>query len=102
MYHYKWGRKVAKLFLLALSPYFILVTSACFIPSAERPNINAETIEAGVVVHGFFSPGYIQHNNSFPVRIKGVYISKGEITQWIKVFQPGEKKEIDRVYIQHG
>ncbi len=71
-----------------------IVFAACdTTPAEKRPeNLNSESMSAGVVAHGFTSPGWIQNQNMFPVMIKQVWLFHGESTQWVKVFQPGEKQ----------
>jgi len=62
-------------------------------PSDQRPeNFDAETTNAGVVVHGYDCAGYIQNTNQVPVRVKQVWAFRGETTIWLKVFQPEEKQ----------
>lgn len=71
-------------------------------PADQRPeNLNSESSSVGVIVHGYTSPGWIQNNNSYPVRIKRVWIFRGETTEWINVFQPGEKR-LQYISHQHG
>src|SRR3989344_696157 len=71
-------------------------------PGRERPeNLSSESVSAGVIIHGYTSPGWIQNTNSFPVRIKQVWIFRGETTDWLDVFQPGEKRP-QYISHQHG
>lgn len=60
-------------------------------PTAQQTNSESEN--SGVVVHGYACQGWIKNTNIFPVRIKGVFITSGEITTWVEVFQPREVKD---------
>lgn len=89
--------KIVYVLILAL-----LLAACSFKPCEERPeNFNSESVAAGVVVHGYASPGWIQNTNSYPVRIKQVWIFHGEATKWIDAFQPGEKRQ-QYISHQHG
>jgi hypothetical protein len=79
---------VAKILVVAS-----LLLSACDMRNAEdKPeNYNSESVEAGVIVHGYTSPGWIQNTNPYPVRVKEVWIFDGETTDWVETLQPGEK-----------
>ncbi len=81
----------------------LLLFAACDLrPAEQRPeNLNSKSSSAGVVVHGYASPGWIENTNPFPVRIKQVWIFRGEFTEWINEFQPGEKKH-QYISHQHG
>jgi|GEM_PF-5670042 len=71
-------------------------------PSEKRPeNLNSESVSAGVIVHGFCSPGWIKNVNPFPVRVKQVWIFQGETTKWVEVLQPNEEIPL-YVSHQHG
>lgn len=86
--------------ILALSS--LLLAGCDFRPAYKRPeNLNSESESAGVVIHGYTSPGWIQNTNPFPVRIKQVWIFRGETTQWIDVFQSGDKQP-QYISHQHG
>ena len=76
------------------------------------PDIQSDS--GGVVVEiqsssTFFgsSVGYVENTNKFPVRVKEVkvYSHEGECTEWLKVFQPGERVDLyinsepDRFYV---
>lgn len=80
------------LMLLVLIALMATVLCGCFIEKEgdSYKRINAETIGIGVVVHGYETIGWIKNTNDFPVRVKHIWRGKGEFTQWIKVFQPGE------------
>lgn len=71
-----------------------MIVTAIQTPRPEdRPeNRNSESSEGGVTVHGFSAYGWIENGNSFPVRVKGVWIFQGETTQWITEFAPGERQ----------
>lgn len=86
------------LFLLCLLVVVCLVLVIFVFDSPEESKNNIELIEttdAGVIVRGYNSDGYILNNNAFTARIHHVKIISdlGEITQWIKVLQPQEKIE---------
>jgi len=72
---------------------FILLWAGCDVGYKDVTICNA-----GITVHGYCKKGWIRNDNDFPVRIKQVWIFKGETTQWIKIFQPGE---IYHQYISH-
>lgn len=69
----------------------------------ERKYQKTATFEdAKVIIHGCNTQGWIENTNEFPVRIKQVWIfNSSEKTEWIKVFQPGEKK-YQYIHFQHG
>lgn len=61
----------------------------------------SETKNSGVIVHGWESDGWIENTNDFPVRIKEVWIYRGETTVWINIFLPNQKIE-QFISQQHG
>ncbi len=78
--------------LLCIFCFIVFLFILACTSTSEKPECyNSESTSEGVIVHGFGSVGWIQNTNSFPVRIKEVWIFRGENTLWIKVFQPGEK-----------
>jgi hypothetical protein len=85
--------------LLATALYFV---GDGITPSEERPeNLGSESSQAGVIIHGMDSPGWIQNTTSNTLRVKAVWIFRGETTQWIRELKPTEKM---KAYIsnQHG
>ncbi|MFA5070099.1 MAG: hypothetical protein WC528_02355 [Patescibacteria group bacterium] len=90
---------IAMLSLVAL----LLLTNSCQVkPASKDPEfLNSESAAAGIVVHGYCTSGWIKNTNSYPVRIKEVWIFKGETTDWIDVFQPGEQRP-QYISGQHG
>lgn len=87
----------------------LIATVCCFIvlgliggcgtPKAETPEFyDAESVSAGVLVHGYCGGGWIKNTNDFPVRVKRVWISKGESTQSIDVLAPGE---VHSLFVSH-
>ena len=54
--------------------------------------------EYGVELKGYNVNGYIKNIGSEPIRIKSVWVFKGETTQYIKVFKPNE---IRKQYISY-
>jgi len=87
------GMGIAIFLLIALDP----------VPTYKTAEyLNAESISAGVVVHGCNSSGWIKNENDFPVRIKNIsWITTNEVG-WIKVFQPNEISHQLLVGRQHG
>ena len=75
-----------------------VIALACLFAGCESKNLgipNVTSDDGGVVVKGYNSKGYIQNTNEFPVRIRKIRIAGyyGEVTSWIKKFEPGEKVE---------
>jgi len=86
--------------------YIILVASIIFVSCDTDEKRNAESASEGVVVHGCCnSPGWIRNTNSFPVRIKKIWITgEGEWTKWLYKFEPGQMipefiGELDGFYV---
>jgi hypothetical protein len=76
----------------------LICVTSLFVVGCDKINHDSETTSNGVVFHGYNTLsetddcGWIQNNNDFSVRITEVYVSdRGELTQWIKLIQPGEK-----------
>lgn len=86
---------------ISLCIFILLLLAGC--KSRYEPTVE----EAGIIVEGFnrsmgYKPnGSITNMNNFPVRIRQVWIFKGETTQWVKVFEPYETK-IQSISYQHG
>jgi hypothetical protein len=91
---------VAAIALVALA---IFAVHTYRVDSARRQSpeyLHSESSEAGVVVHGYCTMGWIQNTNDFPVNIKQVWVYKeAERTVWSKEFPPGKK--LEQPYISH-
>jgi hypothetical protein len=57
--------------------------------------------DGGVVVVGYNCEGYIENKSDSPVRVRCVVVSGnlGEVTQWVKLLEPGNEHRIKQ-YIQ--
>jgi hypothetical protein len=85
---------------LILSGILVLLT-ILLIGCDDMPSPDRQKSSAGVTVKGYSANGYIENKNSFPVKVREVWVFSGERTKWIKVFQPGERKN-QFVSHQHG
>lgn len=83
-----------KFLLLTMVGFFCLTCFQC------NPG-PAEVSSAGVVLYGWASDGWIKNTKDFPVRIKQVWIFRGETTEWIEVFEPGQIRH-QFISHQHG
>lgn len=91
------------LFLCCMVIASFLMLLACEHPirRSEAQFVNAESRAAGVVVHGCSTEGWIRNDSGETLRIKQVWIFRGETTEWLLVFKPGQKKQ-QYISPQHG
>jgi len=82
-------------FCIALTVTVVLLCSLC---SDNEPRKPVKWESAGVVIS---SEGWMKNTNDHPVRIKHVYIFRGEETKWFKVLQPGQRIG-QSIYHQYG
>jgi hypothetical protein len=84
---------------------FGVMVSTCFIllgiVGCRSKIKNVQFDDGGVVVSGYNSLGYIENRGDLPVRVRCVTIEvhEGEITQWIKLIQPGPQYRVEQ-YIE--
>lgn len=90
----------SKLILLGILVLLTVFLIGCDGDNTHPVEVQQKT-DAGVVVRGYSCDGYIKNTNSFPVRIREVWQYSGEKTKWVKIFEPGEKKE-QFISCQHG
>ena len=45
---------------------------------------------------------YVLNENKYSVKVKCVTQASGEITEWIEIFEPGEKKFFKKLHFRHA
>jgi hypothetical protein len=82
------------LLILAIGLVVLIVNSCTKIENPKEEVLPIpKSDDAGVIVVGYNSNGYVLNNSKSPLRIECVFVhdDTGLVTQWIKVLQPQEK-----------
>ena len=69
-------------------------------PWGRRPNNTVR--EGGLVIRGWDSPGSVTNTRPFPVRIRQVWVCRGESTTAVYVLAPGEQRPLGCVTLGTG